>query len=73
MQKRNGIAAALALRCFQQRKVKPRKGKGSYSRKGRTKVRLSSYGKTVLTLTTSTIPVNHLFLNLALDRIANRS
>lgn len=39
MPKRNGIASTLALPCFRQRKVKPRKGKGSYTRKGRTKFR----------------------------------
>jgi stalled ribosome alternative rescue factor ArfA len=62
MPKRNGIASTLALPCFRQRKVKPRKGKGSYTRKGRKKFRPSSFGrKGLLTLTNHTIPVNHLF------------
>lgn len=34
---RNPMAGVLALPAFHQRKVKPRKGKGSYSRKGRSK------------------------------------
>lgn len=39
MKSRNGIALTLAQPFFRQRKVKPRKGKGSYSRKGRNKFR----------------------------------
>jgi stalled ribosome alternative rescue factor ArfA len=48
---RNAIAGVLALPCFQQRKVKPRKGKGSYSRKGRAQVLPFDCVKSLLRLT----------------------
>ena len=64
--RRNGIAGSLANPAFRQRKVRPRKGRGSYSRKGRSKGLPFSFarGDNLLTLTNPMIPVNHVAENL---------